>query len=182
MSEGSAPKVRISAICNCNCHRGPHWQKPHTFGDETTQCPTVISVCNGKSLAIAISRCNFRAENPFFLREVWRFGSSAKSLAICDCDVWCTQVLDHCLGHVLTISRFALRPPPCGGHLPLLSRSPVISVKSPEITRLKLRWIQEGFKGGGFLQKHLNPIRAVSLGDSVRILGVSPTVTPTFGL
>ena len=42
-------------------------------------------------------------------------------------------------------------------------------------------WIQEGFKWG-FLQKHLNPIRLPFLGDSVRILGVSPAVTLTFGL
>ena len=46
---------------------------------------------------------------------------------------------------------------------------------------LQLSWIQEGFKGG-ILQKHLNPIRVPFLGDSARILGVCPTVTPTFGL
>ena len=43
------------------------------------------------------------------------------------------------------------------------------------------RWIQEGFKGG-FLQKHLNPIRVSFRGDSVRILGGCPAVTLTFGL
>ena len=42
-----------------------------------------------------------------------------------------------------------------------------------------LRWIQEGFKGG-FLLKHLSPIRGTFLGDSVRILGVCPAVTLTF--
>ena len=49
---------------------------------------------------------------------------------------------------------------------------------------LNFRWIQEGFKGG-FLQKHLNPIRGPFLGDSVRILGCISdfwSVTPTFGL
>ena len=49
---------------------------------------------------------------------------------------------------------------------------------------ISLRWIQEGFKGG-FLQKHLNPIRGPFLGDSVQILGcisVFWSVTPTFGL
>ena len=47
-----------------------------------------------------------------------------------------------------------------------------------------VRWIQEGFKGG-FLQKHLDPIRGPFLGDSVRILGFISdfwAVTPTFGL
>ena len=47
-----------------------------------------------------------------------------------------------------------------------------------------VRWIQEGFKGG-FLQKHLNPIRGPFQGDSVRILDCISdfwSVTPTFGL
>ena len=43
-----------------------------------------------------------------------------------------------------------------------------------------VRLIQEGFKAR-FLQKHLNPIRGPFLGDSVRILGVCPAVTLTFG-
>ena len=47
--------------------------------------------------------------------------------------------------------------------------------------KLCLRWIQEGFKGG-FLQKHQNPIRVPFPVDLVRILGVCPAVTLTFGL
>ena len=49
---------------------------------------------------------------------------------------------------------------------------------------INIRWIQEGFKGG-FLQKHLKPIRGPFLGDSVQILGCISdfwSVTPTFGL
>ena len=40
--------------------------------------------------------------------------------------------------------------------------------------------IQEGFKGG-FCRSTPTPIQAPFLGDSVRILGVCPAVSPTFG-
>ena len=52
---------------------------------------------------------------------------------------------------------------------------------TPITKTLYLTWIKEGFKGG-FLQKRLNPIRVPFLGDSVRILGVCPASTLTFGL
>ena len=60
---------------------------------------------------------------------------------------------------------------------------PLARLKAVVLEIPLLSWIQEGFKGG-FLQKHLNPIRPF-LGDSVRILGCISdfwSVTPTFGL
>ena len=59
-------------------------------------------------------------------------------------------------------------------------RSPAKGVWQKKVTKkiTKLRWIR--FKGG-FLWKHLNPIRGPFLGDSVRILGVCPAVSPTSG-
>ena len=56
-------------------------------------------------------------------------------------------------------------------------------VAATQVTKVSiyLRWIQEGLKGG-FLQQRLNPIRGPFLSDSVRILGVCPAVSPTFGL
>ena len=46
-----------------------------------------------------------------------------------------------------------------------------------EIRGAHLRWIQEGFKGGGSVEAP----EPDSGGDSVRILGVCPAVTLTFG-
>ena len=58
----------------------------------------------------------------------------------------------------------------------------VLAEKDSALEKVEVwvRWIQKGFKGG-FLQKRLNPIWGPFLGDSVRILGVCPAVSPTFG-
>ena len=81
---------------------------------------------------------------------------------------------------------FEERNPGCPGNFAGMSRTPG-GVQKVCAKKLRahfsfpnIRWIQEGFKGG-FLQKHLNPIRGPFLSDSVQILGVCPAVSPTFG-
>ena len=56
-----------------------------------------------------------------------------------------------------------------------------VSPLNPQKCRNKLGGFKKALRRG-FLQKHLNPIRGPFLGDSVRILGVCPAVSPTFGL
>ena len=57
----------ISAICDCNCHRGPG----NPAISETRLCnPTLhFSGCDGQALAITISSCDCRAETPLFLQD-----------------------------------------------------------------------------------------------------------------
>ena len=74
--------------------------------------------------------------------------------------------------HILGVVRAIFWLGVCGSFL-----APDFSFPTKE--RVCLGWIQEGFKGA-FLQRHLNPIRGPFPGDSVRILGVCPAVSPTF--
>ena len=78
----SAAKSRD--FCDCSC--GPQKSQFRRQGPALPHCDvrvrwTFASVCDFK--------LQFRAENPFFLRELQRFDSGdAKLLAICDCNFW----------------------------------------------------------------------------------------------